>query len=116
MQPKRLIELFKTVGTTILLNVWFLVPFLDFRSERIKIYVLTPAKKIGGTGIYLFQLIQMFPKYALGNFVKSVGSIDEMYLPLGVAILFGMILCGVMLWVCKKNQQKALCWTLHGVR
>lgn len=106
------LEMLKSAVMTILLNVWFLVPFLDFRSENIKIYVLTPSKRIGSTGAYLFQLIQMFPQYALGNFVKSVGSIDEMYLCLGIAFVFGLITCGAMLWVCRKDKERINKWGL----
>lgn len=109
----RFLELLKTVGMTILLNIWFLVPFLDFRTERIKIYVLTPAKKIGGTTLHLFQLIQMFPKYAVGSYVKSAGSIDEMYSCLGIAIIFGMIICAVMLWVNDKENKHQNKWGLY---
>lgn len=112
LKLKVFLEMLKSAFMTILLNVWFLVPFLDFRSERIKIFVLTPSKRIGSTGLYLFQLIQMFPQYALGNFVKSVGSIDEMYCCLGIAFVFGLIVCAALLWICRKDKKEINKWGL----
>ncbi len=105
-QKKRFLALVKAVCSTLLLNLWFLVPFVDFYlTQNIKIAVVSGTDLIQDTGILLPQLLGTFSIYSRVHLTASQGIQDEMMLYLGLALVLGMILCGVMILASGKEER-----------
>lgn len=104
---KRFRELAKSVGVTLLLNAWFLVPFADYYiTQDIKVARVRDFAHIRKTGADLSQIMALFPQYEAEN---------DMPKALGLALALGLVLCAVMLWAVKKEQcgvKKSACFFL----
>lgn len=107
LQKKRLWALVKTVLFTLLLNAWFLVPFVDFTlTEKVRVTQAGSAALVQGTGLFLPQIMGLFPGYSLIARDAQAGMAGEMPLYLGMALVLGMILCAVMLCVVGEEERK----------
>lgn len=108
LQKKRFCILVKTVLFTVLVNLWFLVPFVDFTlTQDVRVFAKAAnADFIQTSGALLAQLFSAFYRYAWKNFDGGEGMRDEMPLPLGLALILGLMLCGLMLWV-KNGKESA---------
>lgn len=106
LQKKRLWALIKTVLFTLALNAWFLVPFVDFTlTENVRVTQAKPLELIQSTGLFIPQLMGLFPGYSLITRDVQDGMAGEMPLYLGMALVLGMILCVVMLSVVGKEER-----------
>ena len=107
LQKKRLWALIKTVLFTLALNAWFLVPFVDFTfTEKVRIMQAGEVRMIQKTGLFLPQMMGLFPGYSLITRDASDGIASEMPLYLGLALVLGMALCAAMLWAAKGEERK----------
>lgn len=110
-QKARLGALVKTVGTTILLNLWFLVPFADYYfTQDLRLRAGLQTGRIQKTGAHFTQLISLFNRYAWGN-VNGGGETaigDEIPLSLGLAFLLGLVLCFCMILTAGKEEKAAV--------
>ncbi|MCD8379985.1 MAG: YfhO family protein [Lachnospiraceae bacterium] len=105
-RKKRFLALVKSVCLTILLNLWFLLPFVDYYlTQNVKITAVTSTDLIQDTGILLPQLLGVFSIYSRVHLKASSGIQDEMMLYLGLALVLGMILCGVMILAVGKEER-----------
>lgn len=103
-QRKRFWALVKTVLVTVGINLWFLVPLVDFcLTQGVNILVRPPQRLIQDTGTYLTQIISLFLIYGGGDQSALNGISGEMPLVLGMSLVLGVALCVVMLTV--KNQE-----------
>lgn len=59
-QPKRFLVLAKTVVYTVIVNLWFLVPFLDYMQGSYRVTEATE-DKIQTSGVFISQLVSIFP-------------------------------------------------------
>lgn len=107
LQRKRLWALVKTVLFTLALNAWFLVPFADFTlTENVKVTQAGSPELIQSTGLFIPQLMGLFPGFSLITRDAQEGMTSEMPLYLGMALVLGMILCVVMLFAAGKEERK----------
>lgn len=58
-RKETLFALFKAIGTVVITNLWFLVPFLDYLREDFKVFGEKPVEYIQRVGITLYQLLSI---------------------------------------------------------
>ncbi|MCD7750372.1 MAG: hypothetical protein LUI10_01295 [Lachnospiraceae bacterium] len=105
-RKKRFWALVKAACSTVLLNLWFLVPFVDFYlTQNVRIAAETRTNLIQDTGILLPQLLGLFSIYSRVQRSAAGGIQDEMMLYLGLSLVLGIILCGVMVLVTGKEER-----------
>lgn len=104
LQKKRFLMLVKTVGITILVNLWFLVPFVDFMlTQDIRIFENKAVDRIQKTGLFFPQLFSLFSDFSLMSVEASEGLASEMTYSMGLPVGLGIALFGVMLLVKKDD-------------
>lgn len=93
LQWKCLKELLKALGCVCLLNLWFIVPFLDYFRYDYKVTDLESLGRMNSNGAFLGQILAFFPSG--GGISKSVtdglGDPGEMSYTLGAGILIAVI-------------------------
>lgn len=62
LQPKRLLQLCKAVGAVILLNCWFIIPFLDYFRAGYTATGINPLGRFNANGAFFSQLFSLFPQ------------------------------------------------------
>ncbi|MCM1124063.1 MAG: 6-pyruvoyl-tetrahydropterin synthase-related protein [Eubacterium sp.] len=93
MQEKRYLEIGKAAGVTLLLNMWYLVPFLYYYfGERLNTDIL----RWSG---YFEQSINP------SNLTQSFSPYNKQYFSLGLALL-GCVGIGVIRFVCERDREK----------
>lgn len=95
VQIKRLLQLVISVFVTLLLNLWFILPFADcLLHQYVKFNAPTETTFIQKTGLYFSQLFTMFPEYSVASSGAGNGTTykNEMPLILGVVYLIGVVL------------------------
>lgn len=106
LQKKRFFALVKTVFMTVLLNAWFLVPFVDFMlTQDIRVFATASTDFIQASGLFFSQLFSVFSDYSQLALSSSSGVESEMPLGMGLSLGLGMLLFITMLWV-KNDEQK----------
>ena len=108
LQKKRFFALCKAVFVTVGINLWFLVPFVDFAlTQDIRIFYSGSEDLIQTTGAYFTQLISLFQD---ANWFGSKdvwnGIANEMPLTLGMPLALGMMLCLAMLFVGEQQKKQ----------
>lgn len=88
-RPFRLLRLIEAALITILLNAWFLVPFIQAMQLNLNVTSQAEGARIGGSGVYLGQLFNFFQSYTGGNRWMSMK--DEMPLSIGASIIVGIV-------------------------
>lgn len=109
LQKKRFFALLKAVLVTVSVNLWFLVPFVDFSlTQDIDVFDLSKHNAwIQSSGLFMTQLLSLFQKYAKSvTFSSDYGITHEMPLTLGMPLILGMVLCVVMICVCDRYGQR----------
>ncbi len=105
-RKNRFLALVKAVCLTVLLNLWFLVPFVDFYlTQNVRIAAETRTNLIQDTGILLPQILGVFSVYSRLQRSAGDGVQDEMMLYLGLSLVLGVILCVVMVLVTGKEER-----------
>lgn len=88
---RRFISLLKAASVVFLLNVWFIIPLLEFMREKFLLFHETQ-RSIHDSSIYLSQL---FSISITDSYIGSIGlgaTDGEMALSIGIAIPIGMVL------------------------
>lgn len=110
-QKARFFALVKAAGATVLLNLWFLVPFADYYfTQDLRLRAGLQTGRIQKTGAHFTQLIALFNEYAWGN-VDGGGETaigEEIPLSLGLALFLGLILCVCMIFTAGKEEKTAV--------
>lgn len=101
---KRLWALTAAAVSTLLLNLWFIVPFLQYST--LELNANEPETRLHSTGIYLSQFFTSFvpngnPMYDLGS------TADEMPLSVGTIVLIGMIFFVYYAFVTRQNARES---------
>lgn len=95
VKKARFLELLKSAGLTLLINMWFIVPFLDYtKCMDLRFISSSGQKMVQSTGAFLPQLFYMFPKYADSANDLGKGFIDDLPTSLGPSLIFGCLICG----------------------
>ncbi len=105
LQKKRFLMLLKTVGVTILVNMWFLVPFVDFMlTQDIKVFEEQGVEMIQKTGLFFPQLFSLFSDYSQMSTNAGSGLVNEMTYSMGLPVGLGIVLCVAVLVAPKEND------------
>lgn len=116
-QKERFLLLCKSVGATVLLNLWFLVPFLDYLRDEFRIN--SPDAYVGDhykmqeRGLFLPQMFLTDYEVISVSMGHSVGIRGEMPITLGVALtmvlVFGLVIAAIKFQKQEKNRELILC-------
>lgn len=113
-KPKIFLELCKTVFACVLLNAWYLVPFLDYTVSMDFAVTKGAAtmKQIQTWGMYIPQLFEPFPfggQYGAHNGPGGIVGETSYGIGLGLDIGLIFILCCVCIWGRKLNKGCKIC-------
>lgn len=116
-------QLFLTVIFTLLLNVGFLVPFLDYylTEEFIINSSQWQTGNVQNLGLYFAQIFSVFQNGVGGSFATPSGMVNEFCPGLGLPLIIGLFVSGYFLFTVTKEERKeryypvALCCFLYGV-
>ena len=86
---KRILAGLKAAGLTVLLNAFFLVPFLYFCGEKLQCFEMP--NQLEQTGVYFSQMFALFPP-AQGRDMELGSMVGEMPHTIGFVLLLGSIL------------------------
>lgn len=108
-QKKRYLEFLKAVLATLILNAWFLVPFLDYFRSDYRITTLEPTK-IQSLGAFLSQIFMLFVDFNASSYsaASSVGIRTDMPLTVGLALGAGGVLAIALAWTRGVKKDKLL--------
>ena len=106
-QKKRFLELLKAAVGTILVNAWFLVPFVDL-SLTVPVKSLQAAhfRSIQDHGAFWAQIIGLFVPASRNTALSNQGVVGEMPFTVGTSLLAGQFLCVFMLSAVKQLAGK----------
>lgn len=82
------IVLVKTVAATVLLNAWFLLPFLDNMASGSYVFSQTAGETIQKRGILLAHLFYTMQREGASSRFQETGMMDTEPITLGIALLF----------------------------
>ena len=106
----------KAAGATVCLNLWFLVPFLDYSLLPMNVFEKTP-EPLANTRVFLPQVFGMFPNVAGMEVYAPQGFQGEMGYTLGSAFLagiFAMLYAAFLFWGQQRTEREALVLRLGG--
>lgn len=94
IRPKRLGMLVKVVGCTVLLNLWFIVPFLDYMRFGYSGTSLKTLGRFNASGTFLTQLFELFPHGSGDSFsvAEGLGRRNEMSFSIGAGLMASCVL------------------------
>ncbi len=105
IRKKRFFVLLKSAVLTVLLNIWFILPILDYaKNMDIRFIATSGQKMIQTTGAYFVQLFNQFPIYATSSPDAGAGFRDDFPISLGPAMMFGLLLCLAAVFLKRKSQ------------
>ena len=99
---KRIIALVKATVVIVLINLWFIVPFLAF--SQLNLNELSSSKDISGTAVYLVQLFATFIT-SRGVSLGFNSTAGEMPLSIGGVLSIGLIIFLIGLKYSKDNTK-----------
>lgn len=93
IQPRRLGMLVKVVLYTALLNLWFIVPFLDYMRFGYSGTSLKTLGRFNASGTFLTQLFELFPHGSGDSFsvAEGLGKHNEMSYSIGAGMMAACI-------------------------
>ena len=109
-RKKPLLAVAKAAGATVCLNLWFLVPFLDYSRLPMNVFEKEPSA-LANTRVFLPQVFGMFPNVSGMEVYASQGFQGEMGYTLGAAFLFGIFaMCygAFLYWGQKRTARETL--------
>lgn len=107
-QKKRFLELLKAAGGMILVNAWFLVPFLDLAlTVPVKSLQAAHFRPIQDHGAFWAQIIGLFVSALRNTALPNQGIVGEMPFTVGTSLLAGQFLCIFMLSARKQLAGKS---------
>ncbi len=108
-RPSKLLAIGKAAGAAIVLNLWFLVPFLQYVGGDYNVNNLGN-RSIGKSALYLPQIFNVF--MTSGGKDAETGMRGEMPLLIGLALTLGMLGFLYLRIVWEKGQEKE--WRIGG--
>lgn len=93
---------------TILLNLGFLIPFLEYMIFKGGINITDASRNVfllQDRGLFLTQLFNMFPNGSGINLEKNMGIAQEMPLTLGISLLMGIVLSTFIIFTIKEKSK-----------
>lgn len=107
----------KAVCLTLLLNLGFLVPFLDYMiTGKFNVNAINGGwrveQNIREYGAFVSQLCQLFYKAGGGNLPRSEGTEGEMPIGVGLALISALVVLGIMVIKLKKDEKQQFTWKL----
>lgn len=107
----------KAVCLTLLLNLGFLVPFLDYMiTGKFNVNAINGGwrveQNIQEYGAFVSQLCQLFYKAGGGNLLRSEGTEGEMPIGVGLALISALVVLGIMVIQLKKDEKQQFTWKL----
>ena len=101
---ERLIQLSKAIAATVLLNAWFLYPFLDYYFHDV-FYVNSGSFGRGPqtTGVFLSQLLEIFPRYST-QILSIADGVWETERSFAIGIAFIIVLI-IFILLCIRDPQ-----------
>ncbi len=110
LQKEVLLQLVRAAAVTILLNLWYLVPFLEYMFSTDLAVTKGGAayKQIQTWGMYIPQLFEPFPKGGqYGAHPAESGMVGETGYGIGLGLALGLLLVLFLLTVVRKPLEKA---------
>lgn len=105
VKVKRLLQLVKAAVMTLLLNLWFIVPFLDyFMTAELQAKVYGTSNTVQDSGLFLVQLFSLFPKYYFDSSDAWLGISNDTPVTIGLGLLLALLLALVMI-ICKRDKK-----------
>lgn len=87
---KRILACLKAIGACLLLNIWFLVPFLQLMKEDINLEMLE--RTVADNALYVSQLFESFTSATGGRNVMGTSTSHVMPVHIGLIIIVGAVL------------------------
>lgn len=98
IKPRRLLKLLCALGSVIVLNLGFLVPFADFYlNQDMAITANESNNLIQYTGAFLLQVLAIIPQGGHRKSNSEIGVSGDMCMAVGAGIVLGVILCGAII-------------------
>lgn len=104
-EKERLLALLKAAGSTVLWNLWFLVPFIQ--CQGLDLIIKGAGSNLDKSGVYLSQVFALFVENAGVNQLKG-STQNEMPLTIGLIIPVGCALFGLYRYR-NKDREERLC-------
>ncbi len=107
-KERRILDLLKAAGASVLLNAWFLIPFLQFFTGAYKVTRQEPAL-IQKTGAYLNQMFMFRVDFDFGscNQPLTEGIMNEMPLSIGFGFGVALVFVFAVIWANgRKNDSR----------
>lgn len=107
----------KAVCLTLLLNLGFLVPFVDYMiTGKFNVNAINGGwrveQNIQEYGAFVSQLCQMFYGAGGGNLPKNMGTEGEMPIGVGLSLVLALAVFLFMLFILSKEKKKEFTWKL----
>lgn len=100
---KRFLELFKTLVASMIVNMWYIIPFLDmYRSEDFAIKHFF-ARTIQHRGLVTAQLFTLFVNQGEHTFFGDDGMLNCTNMTTGLPLMLGLLF---FIWVCFAKAEK----------
>lgn len=110
----------KAVGFTLLLNLGFLVPFVDYMATgKFNVNAINGGwrveQNIQEYGAFVSQLGQLFYHAGGGNLPRSMGTEGEMPIGVGLSLVFALAVFLFLMLKLRKEEKKQFAWKLARV-
>lgn len=105
-QKERFISLVKVVAATLLANLIYLVPLLDFMQQDFKVGETASNARIQTQGAYISQIFSLLPtgsKFSL-SITDNLKYADEMVFSLGIVAWLGFFIFFLFAFLTKRNS------------
>lgn len=102
-EKERFLALCKAAAGTVVCNIWFLIPFLQY--SRLDLIVNENGSDLALSGVYLSQMFASFVENTGVNQVKG-STANEMPLTLGVITLFGLLFTAYYLYRDREKKDR----------
>lgn len=108
----RLLAIIKALAACVLLNIWFIVPFVQMMKEDINLDNLK--RTVADNALYVSQLFESFTNPTGGRNVIGTGTASVMPVHIGIFIIVGTVLCiyNIISHNIEKEEDKKVSGTL----
>ena len=88
------IRLFSSALITLILNLWYIIPLLDYYRDEYEVSTRNTLGRFGANGAFLWQLFSIFPSGTGKSFsiAESMGYTDEAFNSVGLYFIIGILL------------------------